>query len=207
MTRIHPTAIIEDGAEIGRDVTIWHHCHVRATAKVCDRVSLGRDVYVDPGVTIREGSRIQNSVNVYAGVEIGPWAFIGPAVVFTNDRYPRAGTRSWQPVSTFVHAGAAIGAGAIITCGVTVGAFAMVGAGTVLTHSVPPFHLAVGFGSGVKANKMLCSCGETQMPLGTRPAELLRDCCHEKLEPEVVALARAVITENHPGDSASGANT
>jgi carbonic anhydrase/acetyltransferase-like protein (isoleucine patch superfamily) len=78
-----------------------------------------------------------------------------------------------------------IGAGAIIRCGITIGAFAMIGAGAIVTKDVPPFHLAVGFPA--QCRQMVCSCGRTFLPIATKDSELVRDCCSRNLVPELLA--------------------
>lgn len=188
-TMVHPTAILEPGARIGPGVRIWHFCHVRSTACIEEGVSLGRDVYIDSGVTIGRSSHVQNGVSIYRGVHVEPWCFIGPHVVFTNDLAPRAGLRTWKVVETFVRTGSTIGAGAVIRCGVTIDAFALVAAGAVLTHDVPPFHLALGWPA--KPISMLCGCARTKVPLRTPYAECIRPCCEERLEPEMLRVARS----------------
>ena len=78
--------------------------------------------------------------------------FIGHGVVFINDRNPRATNEDgspqtesdWRMEDTLVRRGASIGSGAIIMCGVEIGARAMVGAGAVVTHDVPPDAVVAG---------------------------------------------------------------
>ena len=93
---IHPTAIIEDNVNIGERANVWHYCHLRQGSTLGNDVSLGKGVFIDQGVTIGTGSRIQNGVNVYNGVIIKDWVFVGPNVTFTNDKYPRAGSKNWK---------------------------------------------------------------------------------------------------------------
>lgn len=184
---VHRTAVIDEGAVLHEGVRVWHFCHVRSTAVLERDVSLGRDVYVDSGVRIGRGSRVQNGVSVFAGLRVAPWCFIGPHVTFTNDISPRAGKTSWTIVETQLETGSAIGAGAIVRCGITLGAFAMVGAGAIVTKSVPPFHLALGFPA--ECRQMVCACGETFLPIASTSGELVRDCCKEHLAAEVYEVA------------------
>ncbi len=188
---IHPTAIVENGARIGNGVRIWHFCHIRSSAVIGEGVSIGKDVYIDLGVNIGEGTRIQNGVSVYSGIKIAPWCFIGPNVVFTNDLTPRAGTKKWNVIETILETGASLGAGSVIRCGITIGAFAMVGAGAILTKSVPSFHLTLGVPSRV-CNK-ICACGKSILPLDTPDKDLIRSCCRQNLEKEVLELAKEIL--------------
>lgn len=163
---VHPTAIVEDGVRFGQGAKVWHFCHLRKNSIIGEHVSLGRDVFVDEGVSVESFARVQNGVSIYRGVHVGPWAFVGPHVIFTNDRTPRAGKLHWKIVETELKTACSIGAGSIIRCGVTVGAFAMIGAGTILTHDVPPFTLV--YGTPDRAVKGICACGETQYDLKKR---------------------------------------
>lgn len=196
--QIHPTAIVEPGAEIGAGAKVWHFCHIRSGARLGPLTSLGRDVFLDAGVDIGEGTRVQNGVSIYRGVEVGRFCFIGPHAVFTNDLRPRVGKGAWQIESTVLENGMSLGAGSIVRCGVRIGAFAMIGAGGVVTKSVEPFTLAMGLPAEPVAR--ICACGETQMPLDAifSAANLLRDCCRQNLNPEVLALAEGEIRRLAP---------
>lgn len=141
---IHPTAVIEDGATIGTDTKVWHHCHVRSGARIGAGSNLGKNVFVDAGAVIGDRCKIQNNVSVYSGVSIGDDVFVGPSAVFTNDLVPRAFGSEWTVTPTSIGRGASIGANATIVCGNDVGAFAMVGAGAVVTHPVRPHELVIG---------------------------------------------------------------
>lgn len=190
---IHPTAVIDAGAGIGNGVSVWHFCHLRNGAVLEDDVSLGKGVYIDVGVRIGKGSRIQNNVSIYSGVNIASWCFIGPHVIFTNDLMPRAGKKSWHIIETTLETGTSIGAGAVICCGVTIGAFAMVGAGTIVTKSVPPFYLAVGVPARV--TKKVCACGQSLLPIKTPSSQSIRACCKRNLIPETLKAAENSIAE------------
>lgn len=153
---IHPTAIVEAGAEVGPGTRIWHHAHVRSGARIGPGCTIGKGVYVDAGVIIGAGCKVQNGANLYRGVVLEDEVFVGPAVTFTNDRYPRA-QGVWQPTPTRVGKGASIGAAATVVCGNDIGAYAVVAAGAVVTHPVPPHALV----AGVPARRMgwACACG------------------------------------------------
>ncbi|MBF0205964.1 MAG: N-acetyltransferase [Oligoflexia bacterium] len=180
----HPTAIVEQNVVLGNNIHIWHFTHIREHAIIEDDVSIARDVYVDKGVRISKGTRIQNGVSIYSGVQIAPYCFIGPHVIFTNDLRPRAGNKQWSMTMTYLQMGCTLGAGAIVKAGITVGEYALVGAGSVVTHNIPPFNLAVGNPARVKA--MVCSCGRSNLPLDTPRLELLRDCCYENLNEDAI---------------------
>ncbi len=172
---IHPTAIVEDGAELGEGTRVWHHAHIRAGAQIGAGVTIGKNVFVDAGVRIGDRSKVQNNVSVYAGVTVEEDVFLGPACVLTNDRIPRANTSSWEIVPTLIRKGASVGANATIVCGVELGEGCMVAAGALVNSDVPPFGLVVGVPSRVIS--WVCACGAQRFPLEPKPAlETLR--CH-----------------------------
>ena len=143
---VHPTAIVEEGAQIGAGTKIWHHCHIRSTAVIGENSNLGKNVYIDDQVQIGSGVKIQNNVSVYRGVQLEDDVFVGPSVVFTNDLYPRAFLDFGEEkiTSTLVRKGASLGANSSILCGTEIGEYAMVGLGSVVLENVPPFELWVG---------------------------------------------------------------
>jgi UDP-2-acetamido-3-amino-2,3-dideoxy-glucuronate N-acetyltransferase len=156
---VHPSALVEHGATLGREVRIWHWVHVRAGAVIGDRTSIGQGCYVG-AVTIGRGCRIQNHVSLYDGVTVEDDVFLGPSCVFTNVKHPRAFvSRKHAFAPTLICRGASVGANATIVCGVTVGAFAMIGAGAVVTRDVPPYALVVG--APARQAGWVCRCGET----------------------------------------------
>ncbi|UJR86726.1 DegT/DnrJ/EryC1/StrS family aminotransferase [Sandaracinus amylolyticus] len=142
---IHPTAIVDDGAELGDGTKVWHFVHVSTAARIGARCSLGQNVFVGRGVRIGNGVKIQNNVSVYEGVEIADDVFLGPSCVFTNVNEPRAFVeRKSEYRATKVSRGASIGANATIVCGHTIGEYAFVAAGAVVTNDVPAYALVAG---------------------------------------------------------------
>ena len=150
--KFHETADVSDHAIIGAETRIWNHCQVREDAKIGYGCIIGKDVYIDFGVQIGDNVKIQNGSYVYHGTTIEAGVFVGPGVIFTNDKNPRAinpdgsikGADDWIVGQTIVRYGASIGTGSIILPGVTIGSFALVGAGSVVTHDVPDYALVLG---------------------------------------------------------------
>ncbi len=173
--RIHSTAEVSDLAEIGPGTSIWNHCQVREHARIGSGCILSKDVYVDAGVEIGNNVKIQNGISVYHGVTLEDGVFCGPHCVFTNDKLPRAinadgslkSGDDWVLSKTLVRTGAAIGAGAIIVCGVTIGRWALIGSGAVVTRDVPDYGLV--FGNPARLRGFVCPCGEKLAPT-TAPA-------------------------------------
>jgi acetyltransferase-like isoleucine patch superfamily enzyme len=137
---------------IGDGTQVWANVQIRAGAKLGQRCVIGRHVFIDLGVTVGSDVKIQNNAALYEGVSIADGVFIGPHVVFTNDKVPRAVNPSgtlkskddWVVGRTDVHYGAAIGACVVIVTGVTIGRWAMVGSGAVVTRDVPDHALVLG---------------------------------------------------------------
>ena len=154
---VHPTAIVENSAKIGKGTKIWHFAHVREGAEIGVDCVLGHAVYVGKDVKIGDRVKLENRATVYRGVMIEDNVFVGPHVTFTNDPYPRSLSTDWAIVPTFVKSGASIGAGVVIMCGVTIGKFALIGAGSVVTNDIPPHALAYGNPATIKG--FVCKCG------------------------------------------------
>ena len=143
--RIHPTAIVDDGASIGAGTRIWHWVHVSGGARIGDRCSLGQNVYVGNAVVIGDNVKIQNNVSVYDNVTLEDDVFCGPSMVFTNVYNPRSKiVRKDEYRNTMVRKGVTIGANATIICGIEIGAHAFIAAGAVIREDVRPFALMGG---------------------------------------------------------------
>lgn len=142
---IHPTAIVDEGAEIGEGSRIWHWVHVCGGAKIGNHVSLGQNVFIGNKVVIGDRCKIQNNVSVYDNVTLEDGVFCGPSMVFTNVYNPRSLIeRKNEYRDTLVKKGATLGANCTIICGVTVGEFSFIGAGAVVNKDVKPYALMVG---------------------------------------------------------------
>lgn len=142
---IHPTAIVDDGAQVGEGSRIWHWVHVCGGAKIGKGVSLGQNVFVGNNVVIGDRCKIQNNVSVYDNVTLEEGVFCGPSMVFTNVYNPRSLIeRKNEYRNTLIQKGATLGANCTIVCGVTIGEFAFIGAGTVVNKDVKPYALVVG---------------------------------------------------------------
>lgn len=162
---IHATADVSDRAVIGDGTMIWADVHVREEAHIGAECTLAKGVYVDVGVTVGNRCKLENYACVFHPAVLEDGVFLGPGVLLTNDRVPRAvnpdGTRKgaddWHPLPVRVCEGAAVGAGSVLLPGVTVGAWALVGAGSVVTGDVPAHGLVVG--NPARLIGWVCACG------------------------------------------------
>lgn len=166
--RIHPTAIVESNVEIGAGTSIWDNVHIRHSTSIGEECIVGEKTYIAYGVQIGNRVKINAFVYVCNAVTIEDGVMISAGTVFTNDRFPRATTvdlkqlRSSDPdehtLPTLVREGATIGANCTIGNDLTIGRFAMVGMGSLVTKSVPDFHLVVGH--PVRSVGCVCRCGQ-----------------------------------------------
>ena len=157
---IDPTAIVDEGVEIGARTKVWHFTHVQSGARIGAASSLGQNVYVGQDVSIGSHVKIQNNVSVYAGVTLEDYVFCGPSMVFTNaidprSKYPR-GSSAYE--KTLVKEGASLGANSTVVCGTTIGKHAFIAAGAVVTKDVPDYALMMGVPA--KQTAWICECGE-----------------------------------------------
>ena len=165
--RIHATAIVEPGVEIGAGSAVWDHAHIRGPARLGVDCIVGGKSYIAYGVEIGDRVKINSFAYVCTGVTLEDGVMVGAGATFTNDRTPRATTPDLAELRgsgpdehtrrTRVRQGATIGARAVIGSDLDVGRFAMVGMGAVVTRTVPDFHLVVG--SPARSVGCVCRCG------------------------------------------------
>ncbi|MBK7016891.1 MAG: N-acetyltransferase [Sulfuritalea sp.] len=142
---IHPTAIVDEGAQIGEGTRVWHWVHISGGARIGERCSFGQNVFVGNDVLIGNNVKVQNNVSIYDAVTLEDDVFCGPSMVFTNVYNPRSAvTRKAEYRKTVVKKGATLGANCTIVCGVTVGEYAFVAAGAVINRDVKPYALMAG---------------------------------------------------------------
>ncbi|SNT13496.1 Hexapeptide repeat of succinyl-transferase [Micrococcales bacterium KH10] len=150
--RIVDNADVAADAEIGDGSSIWHLAQIREGARLGRDCVVGRGAYIGTGVRLGDGCKVQNYALVYEPAQLGDGVFIGPAVVLTNDHFPRAinpdgspkSASDWEPVGVTIERGAAIGARAVCVAPVIIGQWASVAAGAVVTKDVPAFALVAG---------------------------------------------------------------
>ena len=165
--RIHPTALVEDGVEIGEHSSVWDNVHIRFDTTIGEECIIGEKTYIAYGVRIGNRCKLNAAVYVCTAVTIEDGVMVSAGTVFTNDRFPRATTpdltalRSSDPdeetLPTLVREGATIGANCTIGNDLVIGRFAMVGMGSVVTKSVPDFALVLG--NPARIAGYVCRCG------------------------------------------------
>lgn len=149
---IKPQPEIHELANVSPTAKIWAGTQVREHASIGDQSSVGQYCYIGPGVVIGDNCKIQNHALIYEPTRIGNGVFIGPNVVITNDLHPRSlnvdgipkGAQDWEPQAASLEHGCSLGAGVICVGPVTIGAWCMVAAGSVITKDVPNYALMAG---------------------------------------------------------------
>lgn len=157
-TRVAESADVDPTAQIGNGSSIWHLAQIRERAVVGECCVVGRGAYVGSGVHIGDNCKIQNYALVYEPATLACGVFIGPAVVLTNDTYPRAinpdgsakSASDWEATGVTIGEGASIGARSVCVAPVSIGPWALVAAGSVVVRDVPA-HALVG---GVPARQL-----------------------------------------------------
>jgi UDP-2-acetamido-3-amino-2,3-dideoxy-glucuronate N-acetyltransferase len=141
----HPTAIVDQPADIGAGTKIWHFSHVLAGAKIGERCIFGQNCQVAGDTVIGNNVKVQNNVSIYAGAHIDDDVFLGPSCVLTNVTNPRSQVnRHSLYEKTYIRRGATIGANATVVCGITLGRYSFIAAGAVVAKDVPDYALMVG---------------------------------------------------------------
>ncbi|RME04212.1 MAG: N-acetyltransferase [Planctomycetota bacterium] len=156
---IHPKALVES-EEVGSGCRVWAFAHIMKGARVGRNCNICDHSFIESGVILGDGVTVKNGVQIYDGVVVEDEVFLGPNMIFTNDRNPRAGYKKDRSefLPTLVKKGASIGANATIVCGVTIGTYAFVGAGSVVTKDVKDHQIVVG--NPARAIGFMCCCGE-----------------------------------------------
>ena len=149
---ISESASVSLHASLGPSVKIWNYSQIREGAAIGENTIIGSHVYIDSRVQIGMNCKIQNGALLYEPSVIEDGVFIGPGVILTNDRNPRATMingklkteENWNKVGVTIEQGASIGAGAVCIAPLRIGSWALVGAGAVVTKDVLPYALVTG---------------------------------------------------------------
>ncbi len=165
-TFIHPTAVVSERAAIGEGAKIWMNVQIREDVVIGRNCIIGRNAYIENGVTLGDNCKVQNNALLYHQATLEDGVFIGPGVILTNDKIPRAvnpngslkSADDWRAGKIFIGRGASVGAGSIVLTDITLGAWAMVAAGSVVTRDVPAHALVIGVPARLVG--YVCKCGE-----------------------------------------------
>lgn len=174
----HATALVEPGVTLGEGTRVWDNVHIRKGARVGRSCIVGEKSYIAYDVTVGDFVKINACVYICAGVEIGDFCMLSAHVVFTNDRFPRAGNRDLtgletsdpteETLLTRLGRGVTVGANATIGPGLALGEFSMVGMGSVVTSDVAAYSLVVG--NPARPAGWVCVCGHPLARFGRESA-------------------------------------
>ncbi len=156
---VHPHALCES-LDVGGGTRVWPFAHVMRGARIGRDCNIGGGAFIESGAIIGDRVTVKNHVMVWDQVTVEDDVFLGPNVVFTNDRNPRAAFKKDVTAlqATHVGRGASIGANATVVCGITIGRGAFIGAGSVVVDPVPPHALVVG--NPAERIGWMCACGK-----------------------------------------------
>lgn len=153
---VHPLSDVQT-KQIGTGTIIWQFCVVLPRAQIGKNCNVNAQSLIENDVIIGDNVTIKSGVQLWDGLRIADNVFIGPNVTFINDPTPRSKRRPDKFLQTTIKHHASIGANATILGGVTIGAYAMIGAGSVVTRSV--FDHMLVYGNPAKHHGFVCECG------------------------------------------------
>jgi acetyltransferase-like isoleucine patch superfamily enzyme len=142
---------IAEDVEIGNNVTIYDFVNLYG-CRIGDNSKIGTFVEIQKKAIIGKNCKISSHTFICEAVIIEDNVFIGHNVTFINDKYPQAVNEKgdlikdgeWSCIQTLVKAGASVGSGSTILCGIKIGHNALVGAGSVVTRDVPDNAVVAG---------------------------------------------------------------
>lgn len=140
---IHPLSDVQS-IKIGQKTKIWQYSVILSGASIGRNCNICAHTLIENNVVVGNNVTIKSGVYIWDGITLEDDVFIGPCVVFTNDKKPRSKQYPTEFSQTIVETGASIGANATILPGIRIGQNALIGAGAVVTKDVPNNAIVVG---------------------------------------------------------------
>jgi len=153
---IHTLADVHS-IDIGKDTNIWQFCVVLEKAKIGSNCNINAQCLIENDVLIGNNVTVKSGVQIWDGITIEDNVHIGPNVTFTNDFRPRS-KHNFTCLKTLIEENASVGANSTIIGGITIGAYAMIGAGSVVTKNIP--NNTLWYGNPASFQGYICNCGE-----------------------------------------------
>ncbi len=151
----HPTALVET-TQVGKGSKIWAYTHVLSGAVIGEETTICDFCFIEQGVKIGNQVTVKCGVYLWEGITVKDNVMIGPAAVFTNDRYHRSKNIDYKQEKTVLEKGCSVGANATLLAGVLIGEHALIGAGSVVSRNVPSFGLV--YGNPARLHGFICIC-------------------------------------------------
>lgn len=140
---IHPLSDVQS-TRIGSGTKVWQFCVILKDAILGKNCNICANSLIENNVIIGDNVTVKSGVQLWDGVRVEDNVFIGPNVTFTNDLIPRSKVYPKQYLHTTLKKGSSIGANSTLIAGITIGEHAFIGAGSVVTHSTPPYTIWYG---------------------------------------------------------------
>lgn len=84
---IHPSAVIGEGAQIGREVSVGPHAVIGEDCSIADGCIIGPGSVLEPGCRLGEACRLFANVTLGAGVRLGKRVIVHPGAVIGADGF------------------------------------------------------------------------------------------------------------------------
>jgi acetyltransferase-like isoleucine patch superfamily enzyme len=154
--KIHPTSDVQT-KNIGPETIVWQYSIILPEARIGNHCNINAFCFIENDVVIGNNVTVKCGVSIWDGITIEDDVHIGPNVAFTNDLYPRS-KHNFEISKTILRHGASVGANATIIAGITIGAFALIGAGSVVTKNIP--NNTLWMGNPARQTAYVCDCGQ-----------------------------------------------
>jgi acetyltransferase-like isoleucine patch superfamily enzyme len=135
---IGPNAIVYHDVTIGEGTLVGDGASIREQGRVGARCIISRGVTLNYNVVLGDDTKVMDLTHLTGDMRLGDRVFVGPGVMTANDNLIGRSGHGSHVTGPVVADDAAIGAGAILLPGVTIGERATVSAGALVSRDVAP---------------------------------------------------------------------
>lgn len=154
--KIHPTSDVQSRT-IGPETVVWQYTVILPGAIIGNNCNINAHCFIENDVFIGNNVTLKCGVYIWDGIHIEDNVFIGPAVAFINNKFPRSKTKPEKHIGVYIENGVSIGANSTVLGGILIGKYAMIGAGSVVTKNIPNNTLWIG--NPARQIGYVCDCG------------------------------------------------